>query len=290
MLKKFAVATLSLLVWLSLTLAVLFTSLTLSLNELDQSGDIAVSVLEKISTNEMAISSIFDEIKKSTNPSTRKEFEKNRVPITKAIVTLSSTIEFKDFVATSLNDLSQGLLSGASNVSVDFSKIAPLFVNTINKSAKKTIITKRDLNKFTLKKFDISKQSEVLSKVRSKVHLGLIFWIIWALMLLGFFFLKREALLRILGWNLFSLGLPLVIFKFLTPFIAGYLPAPAYLRANIPQLVTSIFGPMFIFGITLVTVGGAVLIGRKISSNRFSKDSKANNLDSEDVDKTQFQL
>ena len=124
MLKKFAVATLSLLVWLSLTLAILFTSLTLSLNELDQSGDIAVSVLEKNSTNETAISSIFDEIKNSTNPSTRKEFEKNRVPITKAIVTLSSSIEFKDFVATSLNDLSQGLLSGASNVSVDFSKIA----------------------------------------------------------------------------------------------------------------------------------------------------------------------
>jgi|GEM_PF-3814604 len=290
MLKKFAVATLSLLVWLSLTLAILFTSLTLSLNELDQSGDIAVSVLEKISTNETAISSIFDEIKKSTNPSTRKEFEKNRTPITKAIVTLISSIEFKDFVATSLNDLSHGLLSGVSNVSVDFSKIAPLFVNTINESAKKTIITKRDLKKFTLKKFDISKESEVLSKVRSKVHLGLIFWIIWALMLLGFFFLKREALLRITGWHLLSLGLSLVIFKFLTPFFAAHLPTPAYLKVIIPALVTSIFDSMFIFGITLATVGGAILVGRKISSTRFSKDSKASNLDSEDVDKTQFQL
>lgn len=272
MMKKVAIGLLSFIAWVALVFAVLFTSLNLLFNGLNESGDVAASVLTKISTSDSAISSIFDEIKKSVDPKLAVEFEKKEEAIKEVITTLSASSEFKRAVASSINGVSRGLFSGANNVTIDFSETATLLVNAVNKANGTPIITKKDLSKLTLKTLDISKQSKILTQVQEKLHLGLLFWIVWVLIMLGVFFIKRGVLLKSAGWQLISLGPPLIILRLLSPLLINRVSAPAYLKEVLPQLINSLFGPVFILGAAMFILGGVILVVEKRSAGKLRQE------------------
>ena len=267
-LKKIAIALVSFVAWIALFLAVLATSLNFAVGALSQSGDTAAAVLAKVSTNQEAITSIYEEIKKNANPKLAAEIEKNKTAITEMITTLSASPDFQAAMAKALNGVAKGVLSGAKSVDIDFSEVAAIAAVQINKAAGAKVITKKDLANLKPKTVDISDKSTVVVNIKNKIHLALLFWVIWIALLVALFFLRRETVIKKAGRQLLSIGIPIIVLKFISPLIVNKIQAPGYFKDLVPTIANAFTGPVFNFGIMVFLIGAAILIVEKLISRR----------------------
>lgn len=262
--KKAAIALISVLAWLLLLAAVVATSAALSISSLNHVGNSASNIVQELSKNQSAINSLIDEFKKNADPKTSLNIEKNREAINRAIASLGSSKEFQDSIAATINEISQAIISGSSSVKIDFSQIAAQVSAKINAAAKSTVISKKELAKVKPYILDLGKQSRVIKNVHSRVELVLLAWILWLLLLGALFLLKGIKVFRTAGGQLLSIGLSILIIRYVAPWFATRVleksDLAVYQRDLIPLIFNTLSKSIIDVSIVLIIAGVILLL------------------------------
>lgn len=270
--KRVLVGFLSILTWPMLLVALLVTSANLVINDLSHVGDLAATVVNEVSANKTTLNSMIDEFAKSADPQMAKEIENNRTQIESAVASLGASADFKSTISTTLNQISEAALNGASSVTVDFSPIANLVAHKVNDSAKSTVITKKALANIEPTVIDLSKQSMTITNVKKGVRLGLLIWLIWLALLAGLFLLKGRRILRTYGIHFISVGVVGLAFRFGAPLlvyraIKGSNGA-LYVEQIAPKILETLLSPVMTLSIVALILGIALIAVGRFVKNR----------------------
>ena len=270
--KKVASGLVSTLASLVLTIAFVVSIANVMVASMSHVGESAAAVVKQVSADPASLNSIVDEFAKNTDAKFASQINKNRAQINEAIASLGSSQEFRDLIASTLDQISKATLDGAPSVTVDFSKIANVVATKVNAAAKSTVISQKDIASLKPTVLDLSKQSKNITNIKSKIHLALLIWVLWLLLVLLGFWLRGIKAVRTFGFQLLTLGVIGLAIKFLTPTIVDKVlknsSGAAYQRKVIPEVVNSLGSPIFtlsiafsVIGAVLVTV--AIVISRK---------------------------
>ncbi|HUW87550.1 MAG TPA: hypothetical protein VMW30_04145 [Candidatus Paceibacterota bacterium] len=266
--KKVLVGLLSTLAWLLLLIALLVTSANLLVSNLNQVGDVAATVLEEVSSSPNTLSSIIDEFTKNADPNMAKEIKKNRTKIESTISSLGASSDFQEKISSTLNQIFQAALSGASSVNVDFAPLATLVAEKVNEAAKSTVISKKILADIKPTSVDLSKQSTTIGKVKNLLRQGLFIWALWLVLLVRLFLLIGRRLMRIFGAHLISIGIIGLALRFMTPILAQKLIASSdsalYVQQIARQTLERVLSPLMTLSIIAVVLGIALIVATRL--------------------------
>lgn len=279
LLKWILIDFLALLSWLSLLIAVVATSAILTLSSLSHFGDFTSSFMQDSLKDRKSVNMLIDEFEKSADTRTAKQIEKNRVALNQAIESLVTSTEFQNELSQPLNRISEGILAGSESVKVDFSKLATLVAAKVNASAKTKVISKSEVADLKPTLINIKVLSKNYSDIHDNLNILMLACVIWILLFVSLFFLKRHAVLRTAGRQLLSIGIPMTLLTLSTPFAVGFaikfFSAPSLVTELIPKLVGSLLSPTLILAI-VVSLFGIVLTGtHKYLVYRGAKTSQA---------------
>jgi hypothetical protein len=276
--KKILGGFISTLAWLVLAIALLVTSANLIVGSLNHVGESAAGIVKQVSADPATLNSLVDELAKGAEPQLAREIAKNRTQINQTITSLTSSQEFRDLIASTLDQISQAALHGSSSVTVDFSKIANFVAAKVNAAAKETLIKQKDLESLKPTVIDLSKQSKNIVNAKSKLRLALLIWVLWVLLLAVNFLLRGSVVLRTAGIQLISVGVIGLLIRFVAPAVLeSILNKPdvaVYQRRVIPEVFTLLTNPILTFSIILLSVG-VVATGLSIALSKKSKEPLA---------------
>lgn len=272
--KKSLIGFVSTLSWLVLLASFLATVALLSVDNLKHVGNSASSIVRELSKNPSDINSLIDDFRKNADPKTVAEIDKNRAKINATIASIGGSKEFQDSLALTLNKISQAILNGSSSVQVDFTKLATLVADEVNKASNSTVITKKELAKLKPKTLDLGKQSKVVNNVRNRITEVMLSWLLWLILLGVLYLLKRWKVLRTAGWQLFSIGVIFLTIRYGAPIIANHAltnsTLPVYQRDLIPQVLDALTGSLVVVSVVAFVLGFLVLIVDQFVRNRLS--------------------
>lgn len=269
--KRVLVGILSTLAWTLLLIALLVTSANLIVNNLNHVGDLASTVVKEVSANPKTLDSIIDEFARSADPKVAREIEKNRSRIESTISSLGASSDFQEKISSTLNQIFQAALSGASSVNVDFVPLATLIAEKVNEVADRTVISKKILAEIKPTSIDLSKQSTTVRKAKNLLHQALYIWLLWLVILVGLFLLVGKRIMRIYGAHLISIGAIGLIIRFLAPVLAQRAVISSdgalYAQQIAPRILESFLSPVMTLSIVAVVLGIAlILAGRSHQS------------------------
>lgn len=270
--KKSAFALASILAWLALLIAFLATMATMTVDNMSHVGNTASAIVQRLSKDPATIDSLLEEFKKTADPKTAAEIDKNRIRIESTISSLGGDKVFQDSLANMLNKISQAILSGSKSVTVDFGPLATAVATKVNEAAKSVVISKKELAKLKPQVLDLSKQSNSIADARNKVAEVTLAWLFW-LVLLGVLYLLRQwKFVRTAGWQLFSVGILFLALRFVAPIVLDKAlvdsDSPVYLVDLLQEVLKALFGPMMTLSILAALVGFALLVGDQILRTR----------------------
>ncbi|MDP1720812.1 MAG: hypothetical protein Q8L08_07460 [Candidatus Nanopelagicaceae bacterium] len=272
--KKVLVGLLSTLAWPLLLIALLVTSANLIVNNLNHVGSLAATVVKEVSANPNTLSSIIDEFTKNADPNMAKEIKKNRARIERTVASLGASSDFQDAISSTLNQISQAVLSGASSVNVDFAPLATLVAEKVNEAAKSTVISKKILADIKPTSIDLSQQSTAIAKVKNLLHQALLIWVLWIVLLIGLSLLIGRRIMRIYGAHLVSIGIIGLTLRSMAPVFAQKAitssDSALYAQQMAPKLLETLLSPIMTLSIAAVVLGIAL-----IAVGRFVKDHAA---------------
>lgn len=270
--KKSAFALTSILAWLALLIAFLATMVTMTVNNMSHVGDTASTIVQRLSKDPATIDSLLEEFKKTADPKTVAEIDKNRATIESTISSLGGDKVFQDSLADTLNKISEAILSGSTSVTIDFGPLANAVATKVNEAAKSTVISKKELAKLKPQVLDLSKQSNNISDARNKVAEVTLVWLFWLVLLGVLYLLKQWKFVRTAGWQLFSVGILFLALRFVAPVVLDRAlvdsDSPAYLKDLLQEVLKTLFGPMMTLSFIAAFVGFALLVGDQILRTR----------------------
>lgn len=269
--KRVLVGFLSTLAWPLLLMALFVTSANLIVNNLNHVGDFAATVVKEVSTNPHTLDSLIDEFTKSAEPKLAKEIEKNRARIERTIALLGSSSEFRELISSTLSQISQAALSGASSVEVDFVPLTTLVATKVNEAAKSKVINTKILTDIQPTSIDLSKQSRTITKVKDSLHQALLIWILWLILLIGLFLLIGRRVMQIYGAHLISIGIVGLVLRFLALALAQSSITSAggvhYVEQVVPKVLETLLSPIMTLSVVALVLGAAL-----IAIGQFVKD------------------
>lgn len=246
--KKTLIGFVSTISWIVLLASFLATVALLSVDNLKHVGNSASTIVNQLSKSPSDINSLIDDFKKNADPKTVAEIDKNRAKINETIASLAGSKEFQDSLASTLNKISEAVLNGSSSVQVDFTKLATIVANSVNKASNSVVISKKELAKLKPKTLDLGKQSKVVNNVQTRIDEVMLCWLLWFVLLGVLYLLKRWGVLRTAGWQLFSIGVIFLSIRFGAPIIANHTLAnstlPIYQRDLVPQVLKALTGSL----------------------------------------------
>lgn len=202
------------------------------------------------------------------------EIEKNRAKIESTISSLGASTDFQDANSSTLNQISQGVLSGASSVNVDFAPLATLVAEKVNETAKSTVISKKVLADIKPRSINLSQQSTSITKGNHLLRQTLFIWVIWLALLVGLFLLIGRRIMRIYGAHLVSIGIIGLALRFMAPVLAQKAIASSdsalYVQQIAPKILKTLLSPIMTLSIVALVLGIAL-----IAAGRFIKDRPA---------------
>ncbi len=262
--KKSLIGFVSTISWVVLLASFLATAALLSVDNLKHVGDSASSIVDQLSKNPADISSLVDDFRKNADPMTIAEIDKNRAKINETIAAVAASKEFQNSIASTLNQISEAILNGSSSVKVDFSKLATIVANAVNRASNSVVISKKELAKLKPKTLQLGKQSKIVNNVRNWIAEVLLAWLIWLILLGVLFLLKRWKVLRTAGWQLFSVGVMFLLIRYGAPIIAdnslSNSTMPMYQRDLIPQVMKALTGSLVEVSVVAAVLGFALII------------------------------
>jgi hypothetical protein len=257
--KKFLAGFLSTLAWVILSLAIVATSANFIVNGLSHVGDSASTLIKDIASDPKTLNSIINDMEKNSDPDSVKLIEESRSTIDATLASLGGSADFRDSLAATLNQIAQAVLAGDKSVKVDFSHIVEIAASKINAASKKTVIKKKELAKIKPTTLDLSKQSKVVKKVRDYLHLSLLLWVFWLVLLLLGYLLRGKKIVRTFGLQLFSVGALGLLIRFGAPSLVTRLmnnsSLPEYQRELITKAYKLISAPAENIGVVLTIIG-----------------------------------
>lgn len=275
--RKSLIGFVSTISWLVLLASFVATAALLSVDNLKHVGNSASSIVNHLSKSPSDINSLIDDFKKNADPKTIAEIDKNRAKINETIASLGGSKEFQDSLAATLNKISEAILNGSSSVEIDFSKLATIVANAVNKASDSVVISKKELAKLKPKTLDLGKQSRVINNVHSRIAEVMLSWILWLILLGVLYLLKRWAVVRTAGWQLFSIGVLFLFIRYGAPILANHALTnsnlPIYQRDLIPQVLNAVMGPIVEVSIGACVLGCVLLIFDQLQRQR--KNSKS---------------
>ncbi len=271
--KRVLIGFLSTIAWPVLLVALLVTSGTLIINNLNHAGNLAATVVKEVSTNQSAIHSMVDEFIKSADPKLVTEIRKNRTQIESTIASLGSSAVFEKTVSSTLNKISEAALGGEPSVTVDFAPIANEVATKVNEAAKGTVITKKNLANFKPTVIDLSKQAKTITQVKNSIHMALLIWVLWLLLLIGLYLLTGQRIIRTFGVHFLTIGIIGLLIRFVAPVIAKKIIVDAngalYVQQTVPKILNTLLSPIMGPSIAFVIVGiGLTLFYWRLLKNR----------------------
>lgn len=270
--KKILVGFLSTLAWPVLLAALLVTSGNLVLNNLAHAGDLASTVVREITADRMTLSSLIDEYVKSADPKVSREIIKNRRQIENTLLSLGSSPEFEKTVSSTLNRISEAALSGASAVYIDFAPIVDEVTTKVNESAKSTVISKKNLANLKPTVIDLSRQSKTITQVKKALHMALLVWVLWLLLLVGLYSLTGKRIIRTFGIHFITIGVIGLTIRFVAPVLVRRAiensDGVLYVQQAAPKILSILLSPIMNLSVGLAVIGiGLTFLYRKISKN-----------------------
>lgn len=274
--RRFAIGLVATLAWFSLFIAVASTAAIVSVGTLSHVGTTASKLVKSISEKPATINSMIDEFKKNADPKTAAEIERNRRKIASTISSLGSSKEFQNLLSATLNQISQAILDGSKSVKVDFTKIATLVAGKINDASESTVISQKDLAKIKPQVWDLSKQSGTVISAHNRLREVLLTWILWLIFLGVLYLFIGWRMLRTAGWHLFSIGIFFLLIRFGGPIVVGKIMSdsalPIYQRDLVPQVLSSLTGPIVLLSIVISVSGFLMIILEQLLHGRMSSN------------------
>ena len=271
--RKIGIGLVSTLTALVLALAFLISIANVMVASASHVGESAATVVKQVSADPDSLNSIIDEFEKSADSKLAAEIKKNRAQINEAVSSLGSSREFRDLIASTLDQISKAALAGSPSVSVDFSKIATAIASKVNVAAKSTVISNKDIANIKPTVLDLSKNSQKIVDIKSKIRLALVIWFIFVVLVALGYWLRGIKVFRAVGIQFLSLGIVGLATKFLTPTIVNLAlrdsSGPSYQRKVIPEIVNSLGSPIFVLSAVFGAVGvilivtSMVILGKK---------------------------
>ena len=262
--KRFGLGLFTVIAWLSLFVAILGTSVSLAVGQINSAGTIASKTLETLSTDTKTVDDLIDEISKDADPATAKAISENRKEINKTIKSLSASPEFRESLKSALDQLSAGVIAGKQSVNVDFSALARLAANQINSAAKAELVSKKDLASFKPVKMDIHKASNTVSDVKKYAHLSMLFWVAWVLLLLICWRIGSKNIRLKGGRQLLSVGVVVLLIKIIGQGVGLKLVADqdvsVFVSDQISTISSALLGPVQMTGITCGVIGASLML------------------------------
>lgn len=213
--RRVLIATVSLLSWLILLVAVVATVSSMTIKNLDSVGNSVSKIVGNLSQNRNVLDSILNEIKKGVDPQTAKKIERNRSVIEPALESLGSSPAFQNSISLLLNSISSGLLNGSPSIEVNLSPIANVIAKKVNKISNNVVISKKELGQIKPQKISISHQSKFIVSLRHKLRMFMWSWVLWLFLLLWLFSLKGWKASRTLGWQFLSVGTTFLVIRWI---------------------------------------------------------------------------
>lgn len=272
--KKSLIGFVSTISWIVLLASFLATVALLSVDNFKHVGNSASSIVKEFSKNPSDINSLIDDFRKNADPKTVAEIDKNRAKINATIASIGGSKEFQDSLASTLNKISEAILNGSSSVKIDFTKLATLVADEVNKASNSVVITKKELAKLKPKTLELGKQSKVVNNVRNRIAEVMLSWLLWLILLGVLYLLKGWKVLRTVGWQLFSIGLIFLAIRYGAPIIANHTltnsTLPVYQRDLIPRILDALTSSLVEVSIIAFVLGFALLILDQFLCKRMS--------------------
>jgi hypothetical protein len=187
---------------------------------------------------------------------------------------LGTSADFQESISSTLNQISQAVLSGASSVNVDFAPLATLVAEKVNEAAKSPVISKKVLADIKPTSIDLNQQSTTITKGKNLLRQTLFIWVIWLALLIGLFLLIGRRIMRIYGAHLISIGIIGLAMRFLAPVLVEKAikssDGALYLREIAPKILENLLSPIMALSIVAIVLGIAL-----IAAGRFVKDRPA---------------
>ncbi len=266
--RKLGVGLVSTLTSLVLTLAFLISVANLMVSSMSHVGESAASVVKQVSNDPESINSIIDKFAKNADPKLVAEINKNRAQINEAVSALGSSPEFRELIASTLDQISKATLDGSQSVTVDFSKIVGEVATKVNTAAKSTVISKKNIANIKPTVLDLSKNSQKITDIKSQIRIALVIWIFFVLLVALGYWLRGAKAFRTIGFQFLSLGILGLGIKFLSPSIVDRAlknsDGLAYLRKVIPAIVNSLGSPIFILSAVFSALGVIFIVGATV--------------------------
>jgi len=270
--KKSALAIASTLAWLALLVAFVATAANITINNLNHVGDTASSIVNRLSTNSVAIDSLLNDFRKNADPKTVAEIDQNRLKIKQAIASLAGDKNFRDSLASMLNKISVAVLNGSETVTVDFGPLATKVADVVNAAAGQPVISKKELAKIRPQEINLSKQARNFSSVRNRIWEVMLAWALWLIFLGVVYLFKKWKILGTAGWQLISIGIIFIAARFLTSIAMGQAlensPSVSYQRDLAQEVLKALFGPIWILSVTMTLAGMVLVAANQFFRNR----------------------
>lgn len=242
--QKSLIGFVSTLSWVVLLASFLATVGLMSVDNLKHVGNSASAIVDHLSKNQKDIDSLVDEFKKNADPKTVAQIDKNRAKIEATIASIGGSKEFQDSLASILNKIAAAILNGDSSVQIDFSKLARLAADEVNKASDSVVITKKELAKLKPTTLKLGKQSKTLADVRDRIREVALAWLLWLILVGVLYLLKGWRVLRTTGWQLFSVGGIFLLVRYAIPFVTDHVltssTIPVYQRDLVPQIIDAL--------------------------------------------------
>lgn len=270
--KKSAFGIASTLAWIALLVSFLATAAMLTINSMDHVGDTASSIVNRLSTNPVAIDSLLNDFRRNADSVTVAEIDKNKSKIESAIASLTGDKIFQKNLASTLNTISQAILNGASSVTVDFGPLATTVAEKVNAISGSPVVSKEDLAKLKPQVIDLSKQAIDFSNVKNRLAEVILVWMIWLLFLGVIYLLRKWKVLRTAGWQLISVGVIFIVIRFVTPIAVDKVfnnsDRPVYQKDLAQEILKTLFGPLLTLSIITAFAGLILVSGDRLLRNR----------------------
>lgn len=257
--KKSLIGFVSTIAWLVLLASFLASVGLMSVDNLKHVGNSASAIVDHLAKNQKDIDSLVDDFKKNADPKTVAQIDHNRAKIEATIASIGDSKEFQNSLAAILNKISAAILNGDSSVQIDFSKLARLAADEVNKASNSVVITKKELAKLKPTTLKLGKQSRTLTNVRDRIREVALAWLLWLILLWVLFLIKGWKILRTAGWQLFSVGGIFLLVRYGIPFITKHILAsstvPLYQRDLVPQIIDALTRYLLLASVLACAVG-----------------------------------
>lgn len=269
--KRYAFGIASTLAWLTLLVAFVATTATMTIDNLKHVGNSASTIVQHLSNKPATVSSLIEEFQKDADTKTSAEIDKNRATIEKTIASLGGDKAFQDSLAKTLNKISEAIFNGSKNVTVDFGPLAAAVADRVNAASKSPVINKEDLAKIKPKILDLSNGSTNISDARNRIKEVTLAWLLWFVLLGVLYLLRQWKFLRTAGWQLFSVGSIFLGAHFAAPVLVhnaiNNSDISGFQKDLLPEILKSLTRPMMVLAVIVLVAGVVLLVIEQLVRN-----------------------